>query len=298
MFYRAEHEIGTALPFKIYEWNQYGGSVFDHAHDYIQIWYVLKGEFMHSIQHHTYRMVKGNLFVVPPHVVHRVDPILGQSIHIIGLEFLPQFVCEGYLSAGKGRAGFDAAYLEPFMEEVKDVVPKVAFSGEEDRKLSHLLQDMLHEFQSAKRYYEMMLRADLLKLMSLIIRESAKQSGKLENEDERVETFRELMTSSIQYVNDHYAEELRLETICREFNISKSYFCQLFKRFTGKTYSDYLLEYRIHKAAELLLTTDMSVTEVGYGVGFNDRAYFSRAFKRLTGVTPSHYKKKATSIQP
>ena len=160
-----------------------------------------------------------------------------------------------------------------------------------------LLENMLREYQSAKRYYELMLRADLLKLLAITIREAAKQTGQLKDEDEKVEQFRELMTGAIQYVHDHYAEDLRLEMICKKFTISKSYFCQLFKRFTGKTYGDYIIDYRLQKAAEMLLNSDMTVTDISYGAGFNDLAYFSRVFKRHTGVTPSDFKKKAYTIQ-
>ncbi|MGZ9583541.1 helix-turn-helix domain-containing protein [Paenibacillus marinisediminis] len=298
VFFRADREIGTAMPFKIYDWKRNGVSINDHAHDYIQIWYVVKGEFMHTINNHAYRMVKGNLFVIPPYTVHRVDPILEKGFHVIGLEFMPQFVYEGYQAVNEGDESFDALYLHPFMQDERNVNPKIALIGEADMEVTRLLQGMLNEFQSAKRYYELVLRADLLKLLSIIIREQAKQAGKLKDEDERVEKYRELMLSAIKYVQDHHAEELRLETVCREFSISKSYFCQLFKRFTGKTYGDYLIEYRVHKAAELLLKSDMSVTDISYGVGFNDHAYFSRVFKRQTGVAPTLYKKQASSIQP
>lgn len=300
VFYPAYREIGTTMPFKIYDWQHPRGSTMDHAHDYFQIWYVVKGEFMHAFDDHYYRMVKGNLFIVPPYAIHRVDLIPGQDIHIIGMEFIPQFVCEGF-SYGSERAetrSFDASYLEPFFLEGKEVKPKFALTGEVNREIVRLLEEMLGEFQSAKRYNELILRADLLKLLTILIRETAKQSGKLKDEDERVEKYRELMSAAITYVNEHYSEDLRLETVCRTFSISKSYFCQLFKRFTGKTYSDYLIDYRVHKAAELLLESDMSVTDIGSTVGFNDSAYFSRIFKRQTGVTPSHYKKKASSMKP
>lgn len=297
MYYRGEREIGSSLPFKIYEWQQAIGSMTNHAHDYIQIWYVVKGEFIHTIQDQTYHMVKGNIFVVPPNAVHRVDLVPGKNFQIIGMELMPRFINEQFAIAGEeeARRGFDNAYLAPFTGD--DAILKVALTGEANMEVLRLLENMLREYQSAKRYYELMLRADLLKLLAITIREAAKQTGQLKDEDEKVEQFRELMTGAIQYVHDHYAEDLRLEMICKKFTISKSYFCQLFKRFTGKTYGDYIIDYRLQKAAEMLLNSDMTVTDISYGAGFNDLAYFSRVFKRHTGVTPSDFKKKAYTIQ-
>ncbi|MBN3523264.1 helix-turn-helix domain-containing protein [Paenibacillus apiarius] len=296
VFYSAESEIGTLLPFKVYRWNRAGGSIRDHTHDYFQIWYVVKGEFIHTINQHTYRMVKGNIFVIPPYAVHRVSLVPGQEIDIIGCEFLPHFIDEQYQPHNGRKGGFDYSYLEQFMLDEEHVTPKVALSGETDLEVSRILHDMLEEFRLGKRYYELVLKADLLKLMSLLVREMARQSGQANDEDERLEKFRELMTGAINYIHEHYNEELRLEMLCRKFSISKSYFCALFKRFTGKTYNDYLVDLRVHKAAAMLLDTDMSVTDICFQVGFNDVPYFSRVFKRQTGVTPTHFKKNALSI--
>ncbi|MCG7409963.1 AraC family transcriptional regulator [Paenibacillus sp. ACRRX] len=296
IFYRAESEIGTLLPFKVYRWNRAGGSIRDHTHDYFQIWYVVKGEFIHTINQHTYSMVKGNIFVIPPYAVHRVDLVPGQDIDIIGCEFLPHFIDEQYQPHSGGKDSFDYSYLEQFMLDEEHVTPKLALSGETDLEVSRLLHDMLDEFQSGKRYYELVLKANLLKLMSVIMREMARQSGQSNEEDERVEKFRELMTAAIHYIHEHYNEELRLEKLCRKFSISKSYFCALFKRFTGKTYNDYLIDYRVHQAAAMLIDTDMTVTDICFQVGFNDVPYFSRVFKRQTGVTPTHFKKNASSV--
>lgn len=294
-FYRAESEIGTPLPFKIYRWNHAGGSIRDHTHDYFQIWYVVKGEFMHTINNHTYRMVKGNIFVIPPYAVHRVTLVAGQGIDIIGLEFLPHFIDEQYQPHNGSRGRFDYSYLEQFMLDEEHVTPKVALSGATDLEVSKILNDMLDEYQQANRYYELVLKADLLKLMTMLVREMDRQRNP-DDVDERLGKFKELMTAAIHYIHEHYNEELRLEMICRKFNISKTYFCDLFKRFTGKTYNDYLVDIRIHKAAAMLLDTDMSVTDICFQVGFNDVPYFSRVFKRKTGVTPSHFKKNALSV--
>ncbi|WP_195575890.1 AraC family transcriptional regulator [Paenibacillus sp. 1001270B_150601_E10] len=297
IFYRAEDEIGSSLPFKVYRWDRAGGSTRDHKHDYIQLWYVVKGEMIHKINGQSYRMMKGNLFVAPPHTVHRVDMMPGQDIDIIGCEFLPQFVDEQYETRSSEHQSVDAGYLAPFLnEEGEHTSTKIALSGETELEVLKLLEEMLGQFQLGKRHYELFLKANLLKVMAILIQEKQKQSGQTNEEDERLEKFRDLMMSAIAFINEHYHEELRLERLCRKFSISKTYFCALFKRFTGQTYNDYLINLRVHKAAALLMGTDMSITDICFAVGFNDVPYFSRVFKRQTGVTPSHFKKNATSV--
>ncbi|WP_036604259.1 helix-turn-helix domain-containing protein [Paenibacillus assamensis] len=294
--YRGELEIGTLLPFKVYRWTQAGGSSRDHAHDYFQIWYVVKGSFQHTIDRKTYQMMKGNLFVIPPYAVHRVDLIPDQEMEIIGCEFLPHFINEHFQRPNEGTDRFDYSYLEQFMVSEDELIPKVTLLGEADAEVTRLLSEMLAEFQQGEHYYELVLKANLLKLLSIIIRQMTKQRGGGSEEEDRMEKFRGLMMGALNYIHEHYPEELRLEGLCRQFNLSKSYFCALFKRYTGKTFNDYLIDLRIRKAAEMLLNTDSTITEIGYGVGFNDIAYFSRIFKRHTGVSPSQFKRNARSV--
>ncbi|MFL1677196.1 AraC family transcriptional regulator [Paenibacillus dendritiformis] len=289
--FRSEQELQAHLPCKVYRLDQSIGNIWDHTHDYIQIWYVLKGEFKHTINHHSYHMVKGNLFIIPPFAVHRVEMVAGQEVEIIGCEFLPHFVLDP--AERDGERGVDFSYLEQFLMDEKQSTPKVALTGDTDIQVGRLLQEMLEEYQHTRRYYELVLKADLLRLLAIIIREYTKPADKTSEEDDRVEKYRDVITSVTEYIHLHYAEELRLERLCREFSLSKTYFCYLFKRFTGKTFNDYLIDLRVRKAVDCLLESDMSITEICFGVGFNDLAYFSRIFKRHTGLSPSQYKKKA-----
>ena len=76
---------------------------------------------------------------------------------------------------------------------------------------------------------------------------------------------------------------------CRA-TLNPSYFSTLLKKFTGKSYTELLMEYRIERAKDLLLLTDAKVYRVGQMVGYEDKFYFSRIFKRVTGMTPVEFK--------
>lgn len=70
-----------------------------------------------------------------------------------------------------------------------------------------------------------------------------------------------------------------------------TYFSSLFKKETGRNFTDYLTELRMNKAKELLREKDIMVSDVAEMVGYNDLKYFSRLFKKITGISPSDYKK-------
>lgn len=94
-----------------------------------------------------------------------------------------------------------------------------------------------------------------------------------------------------QYIHDHYAEPLTLPCVAFEVGLNPSYLSTLFKKETGKNFLDYLMETRIDVAKELLVETDMSISEVAEKVGYNDMKYFYKRFRQQTGVSLKEYRK-------
>ena len=82
-----------------------------------------------------------------------------------------------------------------------------------------------------------------------------------------------------------------LEQFAANNNIGYSYFRRMFKNFTGLSPRQYFLQLKIMRARELLLTTDKSIKEISYLLGFESIYYFSRFFKQKTGMSPSEFRK-------
>ena len=98
---------------------------------------------------------------------------------------------------------------------------------------------------------------------------------------------------AMDYTKNNYHKNLSLDYISSYLNLNKCYFCDLFKKETGKTYSKFLNEVRIEKSKNLLLNTDLSILDVALSVGYNNQNYFNMTFKRITGTTPLKYKNLA-----
>lgn len=97
----------------------------------------------------------------------------------------------------------------------------------------------------------------------------------------------------LQYIRKHYASDVSLEDMAAVAGFSCRYFCKFFKETTGTTPVQYLTAYRIERAARLLLTTDLSVTQIAFDCGFNDLSYFIKTFKNAKKVSPKEYRKIA-----
>ncbi len=103
------------------------------------------------------------------------------------------------------------------------------------------------------------------------------------------------VSSIKEYLYQHYAEEISLNQIVREFYLTPSYLCEIFKRFTGCTITGYLLKIRMEKASALLLETDLSLADVAAQVSYSDYNYFCRLFKRYYNLPPAAYRKEKRS---
>lgn len=95
----------------------------------------------------------------------------------------------------------------------------------------------------------------------------------------------------LDYINEHYQEQLTVKELTEMSNYSEYYFMKLFKQYTGKTVASYLNDFRVEKAKVLLLHSDRSITEIALDVGFNNTSYFIKKFQQANLVSPHKYRK-------
>ena len=108
--------------------------------------------------------------------------------------------------------------------------------------------------------------------------------------DYRLESPDDLIKAIQHYIQQHYMEELTLESLADKVHLSPSYLSKLFKRETGENLSIYIQNVRIQQAKILLCTTDLKTYEVAERVGISDPVYFSRTFKKVTGMKPKDFR--------
>lgn len=113
--------------------------------------------------------------------------------------------------------------------------------------------------------------------------------------DNRIDYSNHIVQATKEYLESHYAEEITLVDIAAVVNISPQYFSKLIKKTTGFNFIDWLSMLRVKKAKDLLVSTNLTVKEVGFLVGYKDPNYFSRIFKKRNGMTPSEYVKSFRS---
>ena len=100
-----------------------------------------------------------------------------------------------------------------------------------------------------------------------------------------------------EYIQQNLDKELMIADISARININPSYLETLFKKQTGLTIVEYINKQRVLKALTYLNSTDQSITDIGYLIGYNNRQHFTRVFKKIMGVSPGQYRKSLKAVE-
>lgn len=164
-------------------------------------------------------------------------------------------------------------------------------------KLKHLVEKREHSEELLYRYYEKclsaqipdiqrvkMLTAPLCAMLVLYCRENPTVKG-LSNTDY-------IFSHAILFLQSSYSEDIGVDEVAAYCHCSRSYISHIFRKKMDKSVNRYLTELRIGEAVKLLAETSLSVSEIGFTVGFSDSNYFSYVFSREMGISPRAYRKQ------
>ena len=254
-----------------------------HSHEYLQLWYVVRGSCTHTVKGHTYTYTRGGVMILPSDVEHSV--VSEETTLRICCEFSERFVSETLEGDG-----LDLLYLEPFLLGEHQLNSVFRVGKQFETEVERILYAMMDEYRENSKYSGIFLKANLLKLLAIIAREYDRSAT--DGKEALLRGYRDGMARAIRYAEEHLAEKLYLSEVCRVAAISQSAFSELFKQMTGKTFSEYVSDRRVALAQEQLETTAAPLSEIALSCGFYDSAYFSRIFKRKLGITPTEYRKR------
>ncbi|MFT3870884.1 MAG: helix-turn-helix domain-containing protein [Nibricoccus sp.] len=136
-----------------------------------------------------------------------------------------------------------------------------------------------------KKQYE-----SILRLLTIFAQHLASLSNQLMVKEESAEP--PVITKARMYIAEHQDDDLTLAQVAQSVNTSAFYFCKMFKKATGMTFTDYLARVRVEKVKNLLLNPHKRVSEAAFEAGFQSLSQFNRVFRKIAGESPSTYREK------
>ena len=174
----------------------------------------------------------------------------------------------------------------------------IARIRERDKKTAIIILSGYSNFQFAQRAIELGVSRYLTKptnpreLICVLEETEKKLGGKQEKEEDSGKIPNLFVQKAADYIKLNYSEKISIKEIADQLYLSPNYLSELFKKHTGKTISEYLTEYRLEKACQLLDHAEYRVGDVSGMVGIHDGRYFSNMFKKKYGMTPTEYRKR------
>lgn len=229
------------------------------------IHYVLRGCGVFSVGGKTYHVGTGEAFLICPRelVYYEADAKTPWSYTWIGF------------------SGFKA---EECIRQTILLERRVfRYSNEE---LYHCQQRLVEALQvGAGR--ELMLASVLYEYLYLLLR----HYGRSTRRETVIRYGNQYVKQIKEYIASSYAEGVQVSDVAEYLQVDRSYLFRLFKEETGKSLQEYLIEFRLRKACELLRMTDYPIGTVACSVGYTDPFYFARLFHKRVGVSPTVYRR-------
>ncbi len=257
-----------------------------HTHDYFQMYYVQHGNIIHHIKETEAKLSHGDVFIVPPNLPHYIEK-KENEVAFYSVSFTSDFLL-GIRESNKLIFDF-LHYLST--TALESIQPKLTLPHEDIIFVETIFGRIKTEFDGEKTGKEEIIKECVSTLLSIFARVYFEEKAQLIN----VEYGKQAVMHCIEYIDNHFDEEISLGEIAHLSAMSKTCFCGLFRSITGASFHEYLNKKRIEHACEMILS-GRKITTVASLCGYSDFSTFYRNFKKYMDVSPSRYAAERTNI--
>lgn len=249
-----------------------------HSHNSYEVFMFFEGDAEYIVDEKRYSLIPGDVIIIKKQKMHRIHHLSNKNYRRLAFTIHPDF------------------FIYNHCEELEKIFLSTSlYVGE---KISHNtvkksgLYDAIMRFKqystSFATPYTTVTKSILIEILYLLNNISTFEETMIINEN---------LSEIIHYLNDNFADNITLDTLCDKFYISKYYLCHTFKEATGLTVQQYVKEKRLVKAIELI-SNGNSLTDTALQVGFDNYSSFFRAFTKRYETNPTNYKTTTINFPP
>lgn len=274
--------LNPNFPFSAYEFEIYGDKDFIHWHNYLQIALCIDGEGKFLFGSKEYVCIKGDIFIVDNFENHVAIANFETTITFLFVIFLPDLV------ALPGSRMLDYEYLSPFWYDSKNFCNKIDRTTDTAKTIAPIIYELREIWDSKIIGYKHLVDANLKRILAILINHY--KITDISHSFTKIHSHIKIQPA-LNYINQHFAENITLEDAAETIHMSVSRFRHFFKEITNIGFKEYINYLRINEAKKLLLTTDLGLTDIEDKVGFSGAYQFYKKFFIHMSMTPNEYRK-------
>lgn len=236
------------------------------------IHYIIDGEGSYTVNNKTYKLRKNQGFLICPDAIT-------------------------YYEADKNNPwsymwiGFNGVKAETYLNYANLNEENLMFEYSKDDSLKEYISEML-KLKEMDYSNKLKLEGLLYFFMSKLVESRKDVSNKTSYKSAEL-----YLEKSIEFIENNYPNNIKINDIANYIGINRSYLTHIFKKNINVSPQEFLVNYKIDKACELLNNPDLSIKVIAASVGYTDPLTFSKIFKKVTGINPKSYREKIFSNQ-
>ncbi len=260
-------------------------SAMAHVHCAVEILYIAKGVFRVDVDSERKFAKEGDIVLFASNSVHSVYHTENKPGKYFVLKLTPNILFRVF----KGKEYDDC--IQPFTKRQKG--NRIIFQKHEiSNVITTAISEMISEYTKNGEFMYTALKLKAFELLFSIYRDFFYTSES--NKYSQFGPSREIRTiiyESVEYINNNYASNITPFQCAKSANLSYNYYNKMFHAIIGRGFKEYLTSIRLATAYNALVSTDLSVTDIAIGCGYNSTAYFIAEFKKVYGATPGEARK-------
>ncbi len=260
----------------------------EHHHTAFEITMVLGGGGIYATKSDEFDFTDNDIFFFGTDEYHWIKK-LDRKTDFLNIHFEPRFVWSENLGISNREL------IKIFVSREKTDGNKICGSAEPSQTIRRLIFCIEKEITERRQQYETLLKVHLVNILVELIRSYGDRSLSPDALSEQKQPYSvqklRYMDDALNYIDSCLDHDLTLEEISDVAHMSKTYFCDQFRRLNGIPPWEYITIKRIERAISYIETTNLTTLEIASKCGYNSTSNFYYAFKRITGKTPGDYKK-------
>ncbi len=275
-------------------WKNKSRKIYDH-----EFLYCLKGRAYIIIESIQYEITPNTLVLIKPNKAHSLwmDEDNPADILWIHFDFIYRNDMQNLSKLLTNSNGVQYKESLPWSHYLRsDPLFENGFVFPEIMKIKHpaslevenIFKRIIKITSEAKGMWQLDCRIELLKLLRIIIKDVSDVN--LKNDMHKGEK-QKIALIVADYIHKNYQRKLMLGEIAEVLNLHEDYVGKIFKKETGECFTLYANRFRVQRAKELMIATELSIDNISELVGFSDVYYFTKVMKKIEGITPGVWRK-------